>query len=264
MDPVLLDRDDASGIARIRFNRPAVLNALDQAMAEALHAAVAGLAADPAVRCVVLSGEGRGFMAGGDISLFRAAGAGAPAAVARLIEPLHAALRLLAAMPAPVIASQHGPVAGAGMSIALAADLAIAAEDVRFVLGYLRLGASPDGGGSWSLPRLVGLRRAMGIALLDEPIDSRAALDLGLVNRVVPAAALEAETLALARRLAAGPTAAFGRTKALLRAAASGRGLDAQLDAERDAFVTGAATADFAEGVAAFLERRAPAFTGRR
>ncbi|MBW8270426.1 enoyl-CoA hydratase/isomerase family protein [Caldovatus aquaticus] len=259
--PVLTSREQG-GIVRIRLNRPAVLNALDQAMVEALHAAVGALAGDPSVRCVVLSGEGRGFMAGGDIGLFRAAGREAPAVIGRLIEPFHAALRLLAALPAPVIASLHGPVAGGGMSLALATDLAIAAEDTRFALAYLRLGVSPDGGGTWALPRLVGLRRAMGIALLGEELDARAALDLGLVNRVVPNERLEAETMAIARRLAAGPAQAIARTKALLRASL-GRDLAAQLDAERDAFLACAGTADFAEGVAAFLERRAPSFTGR-
>jgi 2-(1,2-epoxy-1,2-dihydrophenyl)acetyl-CoA isomerase len=259
--PILTERE--AGIVRLRFNRPAALNALDQAMADAFHEAAKGLAADPSVRCVVLSGEGRAFMAGGDIRLFRAAGADAPAVVGRLIGSLHAALCLLAALPAPVIAAVHGPVAGAGMSVAMAADLAVAAEeDTRFVLAYLRLGISPDGGGTWALPRLVGLRRAMGIALLEEELDARAALDLGLVNRVVPGARLEAETMALARRLAAGPAQAIARTKALLRASL-GRDLAAQLDAERDAFLAGTATADFAEGVAAFLGRRAPSFTGR-
>jgi 2-(1,2-epoxy-1,2-dihydrophenyl)acetyl-CoA isomerase len=255
--PILLRRD--GGVAHIRLNRPAVLNALDQAMVEALHEAVRGFATDPSPRCVVLSGVGRGFMAGGDIGLFH--GPGAAAAIARLIEPFHAVLRMLAALPAPVLASLHGPVAGAGMSLAIAADLAIAAEDARLSLAYLRIGTSPDGGGTWALPRLVGLRRAIGIALLDETIDARAALDLGLVNRVVPNEALEAETLAVARRLAVGPAAAIGRTKALLRASL-GRDLDAQLDAERDAFLANVATADFAEGVAAFLGRRAPAFRG--
>jgi 2-(1,2-epoxy-1,2-dihydrophenyl)acetyl-CoA isomerase len=256
--PILIDRE-ADGIVRLRLNRPAVLNALDQAMVEALHDAVGAIVRDSSVRCVVLAGEGRGFMAGGDIGLFHAAGAEAPAVIARLIDPFHAVLRMLAALRAPVLASLHGPVAGAGMSLAMAGDLAIAAEDVRFSLAYLRLGISPDGGGTWSLPRLVGLRRAMGIALLDEAIDARAALDLGLVNRVVPGEALGAETLAMARRLAAGPAEAIGRTKALLRASL-GRGLDGQLDAEREAFLAGAGSAEFAEGVAAFVGRRPPTF----
>jgi 2-(1,2-epoxy-1,2-dihydrophenyl)acetyl-CoA isomerase len=258
---VLVDRE-AGGIVRLRLNRPAVLNALDQAMVEALHAAVGAIRDDATVRCVVLAGEGRGFMAGGDIALFHAAGAEAPAAIARLIDPFHDVLRMLAALRAPVLASLHGPVAGAGMSLAMAADLAIAAEDARFSLAYLRLGISPDGGGTWSLPRLVGLRRAMGIALLDEAIDARAALDLGLVNRVVPVESLGTETQAVARRLAAGPAEAIGRTKALLRAS-FGRDLEEQLDAEREAFVAGAGAAEFAEGVAAFVARRAPDFRGR-
>jgi 2-(1,2-epoxy-1,2-dihydrophenyl)acetyl-CoA isomerase len=200
-------------------------------------------------------------MAGGDVGVFHAAGADAPKVIEPLIDRLHATLRMLAETPTVVLASLHGPVAGAGMSLAMAADLAIAAEDTRFALAYLRIGASPDGGGTWALPRLVGLRRAMGIALLDETIDARAALDLGLVNRVVRGESLAEETMAAARRIAAGSAGAIGRTKVLLRASL-GRSLDAQLDAERAAFVAGAGTADFAEGVAAFVERRPPRFRG--
>lgn len=250
----------ADGIAHLRFNRPQVLNALDQAMAEVLRDAVLSLQAAPP-RCVVLSGEGRAFMAGGDISLFAAAGAQAPAVIARLLATMHAAVAALAALPVPVIASIQGAAAGAGLSIALGADIAIAAEDASFSLGYLRLGAPPDCGGTWYLAQLLGLRRAMGLVMLDDRLDAPTALQLGLINRMVPTAALEAETAALAQRLAQGPTAALGRSKALLRAA-SASGLAAQLDAEGDAFLACAEGADFAEGVAAFLGRRPARFRG--
>jgi len=253
--PLLVERE--GGIAWLRFNRPERLNAIDAAMAVAFRDAVRALPGDASLRCVVLAGEGRAFMAGGDITAF-----GNADAIATIMDPMHEALALLAALPVPVLASVQGAAAGGGMSIALAADLAIAADNAKFNLAYLRLGTSPDCGGSWNLARLVGLRRALGIALLEETLDAPAALAAGLLNKVVPAAELAEATAAMARKLAAGPREASGRTKLLLRAAA-GRDLPAQLDAERENFLACAGTADFAEGVGAFLARRAPDFPGR-
>jgi 2-(1,2-epoxy-1,2-dihydrophenyl)acetyl-CoA isomerase len=251
-------------VAHIRFDRPAALNAINLALAEGFRDALAALPEDAGA--LVLSGEGRGFMAGGDLQDFRAAGEDAPALAERIIAAMHPAVARLAALPIPVIASVQGPAAGAGLSLVLGADLVVAAEDARFTLGYLGIGAPPDCGGSHHLVRHLGLRRAMGVALLGESLDASQALALGLVHHVVPRAALEAETAALARRLASGPRAAIAATKRLLRAAAEAP-LDAQLDAERAAFLACAGTADFREGVAAFLGRRAPHFgtneTGR-
>jgi 2-(1,2-epoxy-1,2-dihydrophenyl)acetyl-CoA isomerase len=257
--PVLTSRDGS--VAHIRLNRPHVLNALDQAMAEALLAAVQVIAADAAVRCVVLSGAGRSFMAGGDVAAMHQAGHDAPAFAARLIAPLHRALELLAACHAPVLASVQGPVAGAGVSLLLAADLAIAADDLHLTLAYPRIGASPDGSSTFTLPRIVGLRRAMEIALLSDPIPAQEALRLELVNRVVPLAELPAATEVLARRLADGPTRAFAATRKLLRGSFD-RTLAEQLDAEAEAFLATAATADFREGTAAFAQKRRARFTG--
>lgn len=257
--PVLTRRDGV--VAHIRLNRPHVLNALDQAMAEALLAAVQAIVADASVRAVVLSGAGRSFMAGGDVAAMHQAGADAPAFAARLIRPLHQALRLLAACPAPVLASAQGPVAGAGVSLLLAADLAIAADDLHLALAYPRIGASPDGSSTFTLPRIVGLRRAMEIALLSDTIAAEEALRLGLVNRVVPLADLAAATEALARRLADGPTRAFAATRRLLRESFD-RDLAAQLDAEAQNFIATAATEDFREGTAAFAQKRRARFTG--
>jgi 2-(1,2-epoxy-1,2-dihydrophenyl)acetyl-CoA isomerase len=227
-------------------------------MAEAMLAACRDIAADPSVRAVLISGEGRAFAAGGDLSQMRAS----PVEAADLlITPLHEALRLLGQIDAPVLASLQGAVAGAGLSLAASADLAIAAEGTKFNLAYANIGASCDVGASWSLPRLVGLRRALEIALMGESFDARRALEIGLVNRVVAREDLEAESEALARRLAEGPTQAYGRMRRLMRTSFD-RSYSEQLDAEREAFLASAATADFQEGLAAFFERRPARFQG--
>ncbi|HYG90722.1 MAG TPA: enoyl-CoA hydratase-related protein [Azospirillum sp.] len=258
--PVLLDQEGA--VAWLRLNRPAVLNALDEATAHAFLDAVRTVADDSSVRVLVLSGNGRGFMAGGDLGRFQADLDHAADTARAIIAPFHEALMRLHRLPIPVLASVHGPVAGAGMSLAMAADLCIAADDARFTLAYARIGASPDGSASYFLPRLVGLRRAMEIAMLADPIDAAEALRLGIVNRVVPAAALADETKALAERLAAGPTAAYGRIKDLLHHSGTAE-LASQLGAEEESFAALAGTEDFREGIAAFFEKRKARFHGR-
>ena len=255
--PVLLHRDGA--VAVLTLNRPAAHNALDVPMARAFLAACRHLAGSDGPRAIVIRGAGRSFGVGGDLAAMRDDG---PGVAGQLIDSLHAGVQLLQNIDAPVIASLHGAVAGGSMSLALAADLAIAAEDATFNLAYARIGASCDLSSSWHLPRLVGLRRAMEIALLSDSIDAAEALRLGLVNRVVAAARLEEETMALARRLAEGPTLAYGRLKRLLRGSFESD-LESQLGAEREAFCASAGTHDFAEGVAAFFDRRKPRFAGR-
>lgn len=252
----------ADSIARVCFDRPALLNAIDVPMAEALRDACRSIAGDTTVRVVVLCGAGRAFMAGGDLGTFAADPAHAAQTARAIIDPLHEGLAVLTQIDAPVVARLHGAVAGAGVSLALAADLAVAADDTRFTLSYARIGASCDGSSSWSLPRVVGLRRAMEIALLAETLDAATALSFGLVNRVVPAADLDAQGEALVQRLAAGPTRAYGRMRRLLRTSFE-RDLPGQMLAERDAFCESAQTADFAEGVDAFFARRQPVFKGR-
>ncbi|SEG66623.1 enoyl-CoA hydratase/isomerase family protein [Bosea lathyri] len=260
-DPIILTVD--AGVALLRLNRPAVLNAFDAPMAEAFLARIEDIAARDDVRAILIKGEGRGFCAGGDVAQFT--GGGDPeASIEAIIQPLHAGLRLLDSLKQPSVACLHGAVAGAGFSLALACDLAIAAENAKFTLAYARIGATPDGSGTFHLPRLVGMRKAKELALLAETIEAAEALRLGLVNRVVPADTVEAEAeaMALARRLAAGPTQAYGRIKSLL-AASGGNTLAEQLEAERQAFRASTHTADFREGVAAFLEKRPASFTGR-
>ena len=256
-NPVVLTRD--GGIAHLIFNRPLAMNALDVPSATAFLQACRTLAADPQLRVVVMRGEGRAFGAGGDLSALQH---GSSAAALALIEPMHEAVKLLAALDAPVIASLHGVVAGGSMSLALACDLAIAADGTRFNLAYANVAASSDVGGSWSLPRMVGLRNAMQIALLSDTFDAAEALRLGLINRVVPADRLQEETMSLARRLAAGPTLAYGRMKRLMRQSFDNN-FATQLDAERDAFRASTETRDFKEALAGFFAKRPAAFEGR-
>ncbi|MQY51395.1 enoyl-CoA hydratase [Rhodocyclus tenuis] len=253
-------------VATLTLNRPQALNALDLAMIDELAAATARVAYDPAVRTVVIGAAGEHFMAGGDLKWFRAQlalpAAERQACFSRLIAAVHGSIEQIRTMEKPVLASVHGAVAGFGLSLMLAADLALAADDAYFTLAYCNIGLSPDGGATWSLPRLVGVRRAMEIALLGDRFDAARAAELGLVNRVVARAELAAETSALAARLASGPTVALARTKALLNQSLT-QPLSAQLSAEQRAFAACAAEGDFAAGLAGFFERRPPQFSGK-
>ena len=259
--PILLARDGF--VATLTLNRPASLNALDPTMMDALVAHTAALAADTSLRCVVIQGAGRHFMAGGDIRNFAAqlelAPAERSAGFTRMIGRLHAAIEQLQRMPHPVLASVHGAVAGFGLSLLCACDLAIAAQGSYFTAAYRQLGLTPDGGLSYTLPRLVGTRQAMEILLLGERFGVEDALRLGLVNRVVPEAELERTTAAMAAAIASGPTLATRNGKRLLRESLS-QTLSAQLDAEAASFGACAATGDFVEGVRAFLDKRPPHF----
>ena len=263
-EPVLLEVSE--GVATVTLNRPEALNALSDDMMAALVEVMARVEADPAARCVVVRGAGDHFMAGGDVKGFHGRLAETPAERGAhfrdKIHGLHPAIAAMRRMPKPVVASLRGAAAGFGLSLALATDLAIAAEDAYFTLAYCLIGTSPDGGSSFHLPRLVGLRKAMEIALLGERFNAETAQRLGLVNWVVPSAELEAETAKLAARLARGPGHALGETKALLNASLD-NALEAQLALEVESFASCAATQDFAEGVTAFVEKRSAKFTGQ-
>ena len=253
---VTLVRDGA--IAFVEIRRAQRHNALNVETAEALLGKCLEISQDDRVRAVVLSGQGASFGVGGDLGELQGGGA---ATARRIIEPLHQAAALLADMDALVIAKLHGIVAGGSMSLALGCDLAIASESARFNFAYTNIGTTADVGGSWHLPRIVGLRRAMQIALLNEPIDAAQALSLGLVNKVVRDEDLDAEVAALASSLANGPTKAFGRMKRLLRQSGT-RGLQDHLAVELQTFVDSAGTRDFAEAIEARLGKRAPRFVG--
>lgn len=254
--PLQFTREGA--IATLRFNRPTALNAINVPMAQALLSAAHELATDHSVRAVVLCGAGKGFMAGGDLTTLRA---DPVQGAADLIGPLHEALTLFATLDAPLIAQVHGVAAGAGLSLMLQADFVLAAEGTCFNLAYINLGASCDVGASWALPRLVGLRRALEIALLGDTLTAADAERLGLVNRVVPAAELETEVRSLAQRLAEGPTRALGQMRRLMRTSFD-HSLAEQLDAEAAAFGQCARTGDFRAGVDAFFAKHPAQFTG--
>ena len=255
--PVLTTRHGA--VVQLQFNRPQQLNTLDVPTAHAFLAACQAIAADASVRAVVLSGAGRGFGAGGDLASFRTD----PTATAMaVIEPMHQAVQVLTSLNAPVIASLHGVVAGGSLSLVTACDLAIAAEGTKFNLAYVNVAANCDVSGSWHLPRMVGLRNAMQIALLGDTFLADEALRLGLINRVVPGDQLAAETDKLAQRLATGPTLAIGKLKKLLRASFN-NDLPTQLNAERDNFRASTETHDFKEALDAFFGKRPAVFEGR-
>lgn len=260
-DTVLLERRD--GVATLTLNRPAALNVLDDAMVDALIDTTGTIAADRSLRVVVVAGAGKHFMAGGDIRTFAKLASAPPAdrqrAFQRLVERVHVAIETLTRIPQPVVARVQGAVAGFGLSLMNACDLAIAADDAYFASAYRQIGLTPDGGGSWSLPRIVGQRRALEIFLLGERFGAADALRLGLVNRVVPLAELDAAVAAVAGSLAEGPPAALAGVKRLVRQS-SAASLAEQLQAEAVSFGAMSATPDFVEGIEAFLAKRAPRF----
>jgi 2-(1,2-epoxy-1,2-dihydrophenyl)acetyl-CoA isomerase len=249
------------GIATIALNRPHVMNAMDGEMMQQLRPVAERVEQDASVRAVVLRGEGPAFMAGGDVAVFHRHLAELPDLIVTWGREMHAAFLALRRMGKPVLASVHGAVAGAGFSLMCACDLAIAAADTRFTLAYANIGASPDGGSTYFLPRLVGYKKAMAMILLPDRFDAETAHMHGLVNWVVPGDRLAAETAHLAQRLAAGPTRAFAEAKRLVNQ--SLEPLGKQMEQELQAFSRCARGPDLREGVTAFVEKRKPLFTGK-
>ena len=263
-DNLLLARDGA--VATLTMNRPDALNVLDLPMMDALVAHTAALASDSTLRVVVLRGAGKHFMAGGDLRTFATQLSQVPPELRqgefqRIVDRLHPAIEHLQRMPHPVIAAVQGAVAGFGLSLVGACDLVVASEDAYFSSAYRQIGLSPDGGGTWSLPRIVGLRKALEIYLLSERFDAREAARIGLVNRVVDAAVLDTTVQAFARSIATGPALALRNVKRLLRESLE-RSLSEQLRAESQSFAECAGTSDFEEGLRAFFDRRPPRFGG--
>ena len=249
-------------IATLTFNRPQVRNAMDYDLMIALKTNTEAILDDANVRAVVIRGAGGAFMAGGDISQFHENINDLPALITKEAREFHYSILALRRMAKPVLAVVEGPCAGAGMSMMAACDLAIASDDAMFTLAYSNLGASPDGGSSYFLPRLLGYRKALELALLPDRFDAATALNIGLVNWVVPAAELDARVATIAKRLASGPTIAFAKTKALMNQSLD-LSIEAQLEAEVQAFADCARTSDLREGVMAFVEKRKPNFSGK-
>ena len=249
-------------VATLTFNRPQVRNAMDYDLMLALKTNTEAILENDDVRAVVIRGAGGAFMAGGDISQFHENIDSLPQLITKEAREFHYTILALRRMAKPVLAVVEGPCAGAGMSIMAACDLAIAADNAIFTLAYSNLGASPDGGSSYFLPRLLGYRKALELAMLPDRFDAATALNIGLVNWVVPGAELEARVATLAKRLANGPTVAFAKTKALMNQSLD-MSIEAQLEAEVHAFADCARTGDLREGIMAFVEKRKPSFTGK-
>jgi 2-(1,2-epoxy-1,2-dihydrophenyl)acetyl-CoA isomerase len=246
-------------VATLTLDRPSALNALTVPVKVALLDALESIAADRAVRAVILTGAGRAFCAGQDLAEREQPDA-APLEV-ELRERYNPLIRTLRSMGQPVIAAVNGVAAGAGASLAFACDLRIAADEARFILAFGRIGLVPDSGATWFLPRIVGAAKAAELALLNDPVDAAEALRLGLVLRVVPGDRLMPEARAVADRLAEGAPQALALTKRLLQRTIT-LSLDEALETEADAQGIAGASADHAEGLAAFREKRPPRFTG--
>jgi 2-(1,2-epoxy-1,2-dihydrophenyl)acetyl-CoA isomerase len=257
--PILLQRDGA--VARLILNRPDKLNSLTLAMLGELSAALTDLDGDETVRAVILTGTGRGFCAGQDLTDHEAVDddRAIRAVVERHYNPV---IRQIRALPQPVIAAVNGVAAGAGCSLALACDLAIATESARFSNAFVNIGLIPDCGGSYFLPRMVGQARALGLVLLGDAIDAKTAAEWGLIWKTVPDAAFAGEVEALARRLAGMPTAAIGLIKHAINVSGH-HSLEQQLAVEAELQAQAAETEDYQEGRAAFLEKRKSRFIGR-
>jgi 2-(1,2-epoxy-1,2-dihydrophenyl)acetyl-CoA isomerase len=250
-------------VATITLNRPDALNAINADLSAGLMDALRRVRSDDAIRVAVLTGTGRAFCVGQDLrEHVRLLGEGAEALWTTVPEHYNPIVTALATMPKPVIAAVNGVAAGAGANLALACDIVIAGRSASFLQAFARIGLMPDAGGTFMLPRLVGEARAKGLAMLAEPLPAETAAHWGLIWKVVDDSELMSEALALAQRLASGPTVALGLIKRAIEAA-SRNDLSQQLDVERELQAEAARTRDFVEGVTAFLEKRRPEFRGQ-
>ncbi len=250
-----------AGVARITLNRPDAANALDLTMARELSDAALRCDEDGSVRAVVIGATGRFFCSGGDLAAFRGAAERMPASIKEIATNLHTGISRFARMRAPVVIAVGGTAAGAGMSLACSGDLAVAGESAKFTMAYTRVGLTPDGSSSWFLPRLVGTRRFLELALLNRTLSADEALEWGVVNRVVSDDAVDDTAMDLARTLAGGPTEAYGIAKRLVLSTFV-ESLESQMEIEGRGIADAARTADAREGVDAFFAKRQASFKG--
>jgi 2-(1,2-epoxy-1,2-dihydrophenyl)acetyl-CoA isomerase len=252
-----------NNIALIALNRPESANTISVELAEDLLQAAIRCESDPTVRAVVLTGKGRFFSGGGDVQSFASAGDGVGELLRRITAPLHAAVSRFARMDAPLITAVNGTAAGAGFSLAIAGDVVIAAESAKFTMAYTKIAMSADGGGSFNLPRIVGMARAKELMLLNPVLTAAEAQQRGLVTIVAPDAEVLAKAKEIAASLAGGPTRAYGEVKRLL-ADSHANSLEEQLALESRSMATLAdRTEDAREGFTAFSQKRAPKYNGR-
>lgn len=249
-------------VATLTLNRPDHANSIDVPLARALMEASIRCDEDDSIRCVVMTGAGRMFCSGGDVGEFSKAGDGLPSLLKALTGHLHSAISRFARMPKPFITAVNGPAAGAGFSLAILGDIVIASHSAKFTLAYSKIGLPPDGGSTWLLPRLVGLRRAQELAIASRLILAQEAQALGLVTRVVDAGRLAEEAAAEALSLAESASRAIGRTRNLLLSSFSSS-LEEQMEAEARAIAAAARDPEGREGVAAYIEKRIPNFTAQ-
>jgi 2-(1,2-epoxy-1,2-dihydrophenyl)acetyl-CoA isomerase len=252
----------ADQVATITLNRPQVFNALDLELGRELFQAVLDVDEDPGVRCVVVTGAGRAFCAGGDVKAFADNLPRIGVLLKELTTYLHGAVSRLVRSAKPVITAVNGVAAGGGFSLALSGDLVVAAESARFSMAYARIAATPDGSSTYFLPRLIGLRRAMELYATGRTLSAREAFEWGLITRVVPDPDFETAVDALAQDLARGPTRALGAAKRLLHQSTC-ESLETQMELEAQAIAASGHTRDFASGVTAFANKQSPTFEGR-
>ena len=261
MDYQTLNFDVDSGVATITLNRPEALNAMSPAMAKELHEVALQIDANNSVRAVILTGTGKAFCAGGDLGAFVAAGEQARTLILQMTGDLHLALSRLSRNRAPVIAAVNGTAAGAGFSLAMAADLAIAEEQAVFTMAYTNAGLSPDGSSTYFMPRKIGDRRTRELMLTNRVLTAPEALDWGVVNQVVESGGALAAARVMAAGMAQGPTEAYAQVKRLLDSSFS-QSLETQMELEARAIAGQVVSVDGQEGMLAFVEKRKPQFRG--
>jgi 2-(1,2-epoxy-1,2-dihydrophenyl)acetyl-CoA isomerase len=249
-------------VATITLNRPERYNAIDLQLAQELTEAVLTCSEDPGVRALVITGAGSVFSGGGNVKEFGKRLGTISRYLKELTTVLHIAISRICRMPKPVVAAVNGVAAGGGMSLVLACDLVVAAESARFTMAYAGIGATPDGSSSYFLPRLIGVKRAFDLFYTNRTLTAKEAEAWGLVNKVIPDADFNAAVHELATQLAKGPTLAYGRAKRLLHVG-SQESLETQMEHESELIALNAMTADFQEGVKAFVEKRRPSFGGK-